>query len=271
MDSQERKNFIKQTFNTVAPGYDNPALCFFHKSAAQLPRYFSFRGDEHVLDAAAGTGMASLSMANVLPQGKVTAVDMSEGMLQQAKMKAKLQGLQNVEFVQMDIETLDFPQNQFDHVNCSFGLFFVEDMESLLKGLVDKLKPTGKFMSCCFSENSFQPHTELFFNRIQKYGVEIPDSVGFARLADEEKSSALYKTANLKNIKTFRHDAGYTQKDANDWWDIVWYAGFRGFVEQLDETALKEFKREHLDEINQLFDGNGIAFPVDVIFTLGEK
>lgn len=271
MSNDARKQFIRDTFNTVAEGYDSPALDFFQKSAALLPQYFAFEGREHVLDATSGTGAAALNLAAALPRGKVSAVDMSEGMLAQAKNKALDKGLSNIEFSVMDVENLQFPNEMFDHINCSFGLFFLEDMQGLLKHLLEKLKPGGKFMSCCFTEEAFQPHADLFYERIKKYGVEIPETIGFKRLASVEKSKTLYESANLKNIQTYQHDVGCLQKNAEEWWDVVWYAGFRGFVNQLDQDALARFKREHLAEVSRLSNGEGIPFKVDVIFTIGEK
>lgn len=271
MEDGKRKEFIKNTFNTVAMGYDNPALRFFKKSAALIPQYFNFIGNEHVLDVATGTGNAAINLAKALTTGNVVGVDMSEGMLAEAKDKAELNKLNNIEFIAMDMTNLTFPGDQFDGINCSYGLFFLEDMHSLLDHLVQKLKPGGKFVSCCFTENSFQPQTDLFFERIQQYGVEIPESVGFKRLASSEKSTALYQSAHLKNIKTFQHDVGCIQKDAKEWWDVVWYAGFRGFVNQLSENDLEKFKQEHLAEISALSTDEGIPFEVGVIFTVGEK
>ena len=271
MDDILRKQFIKKTFDTVAPGYDKPALRFFQQSVEKLPLYFAFKGHEQVLDAATGTGVAALNLASALAEGKVIGVDMSEGMLAQAQSKAVREGFHNVDFVAMDIEDLQFSENAFDHINCSFGLFFVEDMKALLGQLVTKLKPGGKFISCCFSDEAFQPHADLFYDRIVGYGVEIPAVLGFKRLADEEKSTALYESVGLKSIKTYRHHVSFLQKDANEWWDVLWYAGFRGFLDQLDASALKAFKREHLKEISELPTDVGIDFKVEVIFTVGEK
>ncbi len=229
------------------------------------------QGDEQVLDAATGTGVAALNLAFALSEGRVTAVDLSEGMLAEAKAKAISKNIQNIDFLLMDIENLGFSENTFDHVNCSFGLFFVEDMHSLLNELVKRLRQGGKMVSCCFSEDSFQPHTTLFFNRIMQYGVELPTEIGYLRLGDEQKSTAFYETANLKNITTYRYDLSFKQKNAEEWWSVLWYAGYRGFLGQLSEEELSQFKAEHLREISALSYEDGIQFNVSVIFTVGEK
>ena len=64
---------------------------------------------------------------------------------------------------------------------------------------------------------------------------------------------------------------GYYFDDAEGWWDVVWWAGYRGFVNQVDEAMAEQFKREHLEEVNALADENGIFFNVEIIQTSGQK
>ena len=96
--NQEQKAIIKETFNTIADGYDTDALRFFPASAAYLVTLPELQGHERVLDVACGTGHASLAIAPRLPRGTVTAVDFSAGMLAQARSKAMARGIDNIEF-----------------------------------------------------------------------------------------------------------------------------------------------------------------------------
>jgi len=74
MDEQQRKAMLKQTFDTVADGYDGGALRFFPQSAQYMTPLLELRGDEHALDVACGTGHASLAVARALPRGRMTGV-----------------------------------------------------------------------------------------------------------------------------------------------------------------------------------------------------
>jgi len=71
---------LKETFDTVSSGYDGGALRFFPQSAQSMASLLDLRGDEDVLDVACGTGHASLAVARMLPNGRVTGVDFSAGM-----------------------------------------------------------------------------------------------------------------------------------------------------------------------------------------------
>src|SRR5574337_695825 len=98
MDEQQRKAMLKETFNTVSGGYDGGALRFFPESAKHMASILRMHGDEHVLDVACGTGHAALAIGRMLPRGRVTAVDFSSGMLEQARRKAASLNVDNVEF-----------------------------------------------------------------------------------------------------------------------------------------------------------------------------
>jgi len=146
MDAKERKEILKSTFNTVADGYENEALRFFSKSACYMAECFKFKGKENVLDVATGTGHMALAISKHLPKGKVTGIDFSEGMLSQAKAKADKAKVKNVQFLEMDMQALEFPKEHFDAVSCAFGIFFVEYIAGQLKHILEKIKPSGKII-----------------------------------------------------------------------------------------------------------------------------
>lgn len=268
MDELERKKLIKKTFDTVSNGYDNPSLRFFVNSARILPEVFALKGDEHLLDVATGTGIPALELARALPHGKVTGIDFSEGMLAQARNKAHALNVNNANFLHMDMQTLEFPDRHFDAANCSFGIFFVEDMQSTLSHIKDKVKPGGEIVCSSFAGEAFQPIQEIFLSHLEEYGIERPP-ISWKRIATEEDSKALFQSAGLHTITTRRHNAGYHLDDAGQWWDIIWYAGYRGLVSQLTDEQLEPFKLQHLAEIQNLATEQGIWLDIEVIYTKG--
>lgn len=271
MNEIQRKQRIQQTFDTVAPGYDRPALRFFHDSAAHLIEQLQLVGDEQVLDVATGTGAVALSMATCLPEGRVTGIDLSDGMLRRAAAKADERGLGNVVFQAMDMTAPTFPPESFDCATAAFALFFVEDMATCLRGLVDCLKPGGRVLACTFSEDSFAPNVDLFLQRLQAgYGVE-PPPLGWKRLCHEDSNRELFAAAGLEAIQVTRRDLSYPLPNAEAWWEVVWNAGFRGLLGQLSEADLDRFRAEHLAEIAALDQGQGVPLRVEVLYVQGRK
>jgi ubiquinone/menaquinone biosynthesis C-methylase UbiE len=268
MDQQQRKAMVQKTFDTVAEGYGTAGMRFFHHAAAQLPEILSLKGDEHLLDVATGTGIAAATIASHLPQGKVTGIDFSQGMLAQARANAQAKQLHNMEFHFMDMQQIDFPDAHFDAANCSFGLFFLPDMKALLEHIASKVKPGGQVAASSFYHDAFTPNVDLFLERIQSYGITPPD-FSWKNISTEVQFLSLYERSGLKEIAVYHRDVGYFLKDAEEWWSVIWYAGFRGLVAQLDEEKLERFRQEHLEEIAALATPQGIPLNVKVLFGTG--
>lgn len=233
MDEQERKAKTKETFNTVSVGYDNHALRFFSENPKHMVEHLDIQGHEHVLDVATGTGNAALTLAAHMPYGRVTGVDFAAGMLVQARAKAKAENIHNADFLEMDMQALAFPDNHFSAAVCAFGIFFVEDMQKQLNHISNKVKPGGRIVISGFYEDSFSPLADIFFRRLQQFGVETPP-LRWKLIATEEKCASFFSSTGLTDIRVERKNLGYYLEDADEWWDVIWHAGFRGLVNQLN-------------------------------------
>jgi ubiquinone/menaquinone biosynthesis C-methylase UbiE len=270
MNIKELKKLYKKTFNTVCDGYGHRSMRFFSKSTQQIPTYLNLNGNEDILDVATGTGYAALTIAKELPQAQITGIDFSEGMLAQALKSKREQGIENVTFVEMDMQAIDYPDNYFDVAVSAFSIFFVEDMKTQLIHIAEKVKEGGQILTTTFYDNAFVPLVNLLIDRLEKYGVNVPN-LGWKRVATKEQCLSLFKAAGLKNVTCERKPCGYYLKDASDWWYIVWNAGFRGLVNQLSQNDLEKFKREHLAEVEELKTDQGIWLEISTLYTVGEK
>jgi len=261
---------IRETFDAVAAGYDNQSLRFFQESARKMSAYFSSEESIHLLDVATGTGNAAITLAGYLPRARITAVDFSPAMLAQARAKAKGENVVNIEFLEMDMQKLEFPDDYFDAAVCAFGIFFVEEMERQLKHISDKVKPGGRILTSCFYEGSFSPCVDLFLDRIEQYGIERPP-LRWKRIATEAGCTSLFRDAELTDIRADRKDLGYYLENADRWWDVIWNGGFRGLVDQLPSNNVHKFRREHMLEIEKLRTKDGIRLNLEVLHTIGAK
>ncbi len=89
-----------------------------HRAAASSP--------ERVLETAAGTGIVTRHLRNLLPTGSwLTATDLNEAMLDIAR--AKFRPGEEVTFMPVDATELPFRQGAFDAVVCQYGVMFFPD------------------------------------------------------------------------------------------------------------------------------------------------
>ena len=81
-----------------------------------------------VLDVATGYGEPALTAARAAgPEGAVVATDISAQMLAFGRERAAKAGLENVEFVESEAASLDFPEGSFDAAVSRWGLIFEPD------------------------------------------------------------------------------------------------------------------------------------------------
>lgn len=94
----------------------------------------------HVLELACGTGIVTKQLAEALPHAAITASDLSEGMLAQARLSS---AAPNVTYEAADMQALPYGDAAFDAVVCQFGLMFPPDKPRALREARRVLKPGG--------------------------------------------------------------------------------------------------------------------------------
>lgn len=270
MDNIELKELYKKTFDVICDGYGHSSMRFFSESTTCIPSHLNLKGNEHVLDVATGTGYAAFAIAKHLRDGKVTGIDFSKGMLMQAMRRSNEQDINNVDFVEMDMQTIDYPDEHFDAAVCTFGIFFAEEMKEQLVHIASKVKDGGTILITTFSDNAFSPLINLFISRLELYGIKVP-SFAWKNVSTEEQCIGLFTETGLQNIQSKKISCGYYLEDVNDWWYIIWNGGYRGLVNQLSEKDFIKFKKEHLAEIKEFESDKGIFMEMNILYTTGKK
>ena len=101
---------------------------------------------ETVLDLGSGGGIdVLLSARRVGPTGKAYGLDMTDDMLALARENQRKAGVENVEFLQGEIEHIPLPNNSVDVIisNCVINLS--GDKDQVLREAFRVLKPGGRF------------------------------------------------------------------------------------------------------------------------------
>ena len=124
------------TYNAAADYFDDNTLSFWNKYGIATVDRLELSKGMKILDVACGSGASALPAAKAVgSNGSVIAVDLAENLLSLGRAKATTLGLQNLQFVYGDMTDPGYADESFDAVICVFGIFFVPDMEGLLKEL----------------------------------------------------------------------------------------------------------------------------------------
>jgi len=115
--------------------------------AAPVPEPF-------ILDFATGTGrLSSALMSQVEFKGRVIAVDISQGMLEQASEKLA-QYRERIDFLRLLSFPLPFPDHSFDAVCCLEVLELLPDANAALQEMTRVLRPGGILLTSRGTEES---------------------------------------------------------------------------------------------------------------------
>ena len=270
MTDSERKRMIREGFDTVAANYDHPALGFFPQTAALILDTLQPPPTASLLDVCTGTGAVALQAAARNPGGSVVGVDISAGMLAQARKKGRSLRLRNVVFRQMDLEEPGIEGAPFDIATCSFGLFFVDDMDRALKNIAQSLKPGGRLAITSFAEDAFSPFANLFLDQLKRAGAYVPP-LSWKKLSREAQIGELLTRAGIGRVEFRRAQMGYELQSEHQWWDVVWNAGFRGLLNQLSETERRAFADRHLSAVRERYLAGERRLNIEVVLATGTR
>jgi demethylmenaquinone methyltransferase/2-methoxy-6-polyprenyl-1,4-benzoquinol methylase len=165
---EEKAERVRTVFDSVASRYDimNDLMSFgIHRLWKHIAVDLAgVRSGMKVLDLASGTGdLASRFAGLVGPEGEVVMSDINLAMLEEGRKRMVDDGhAGNVEYLQIDAETIPFPDNSFHVVTIAFGLRNVTDKDQALREMYRVLKPGGRALVLEFSKPVSKPLEKLY-------------------------------------------------------------------------------------------------------------
>jgi ubiquinone/menaquinone biosynthesis C-methylase UbiE len=170
------KSLSQQRFGRAAADYATSEVHAKGASLARLVELTEPKPHWRVLDVATGAGHTALAFAPHV--AKVTATDITEGMLAETRKLVKARGLTNVKALTAKAEDLPFPDASFDLVVCrlaahhfrKIGNFVSEAFRVLMPGgvigIVDNVAPDAAIVPGCTADES--RHCASLFNAFKK-------------------------------------------------------------------------------------------------------
>ena len=177
---------MKHDFNHKAETFDSPKNIFLANLVCQaVEKQLDLLSDKEILDFGGGTGLLTLPLAK---QAKsVTLVDISEKMLEQARLKAEQQDIKNIQFLEQDL--LGKPlEKEFDLIVVCRVLHHMPDLDAALSLFHQHLREDGQLLLADFTKTEANHHGFDLEELEQKLS-----HIGFS----DSKSQILYGAEDL--------------------------------------------------------------------------
>ena len=162
-------------------------------TTAPLVEQLQIAPGQRVLDLASGPGEPAITIARLVgPAGRVSATDISAGMLESAAANARAARVSNLETHSAPADDLPFPDGSFDRVTCRFGVMYFPDVRSALVEARRVLVPGGRAGFTVWPPNVEHPyasHLALFERYFPSPDAE-PGAPNIARPSRASRSSA---------------------------------------------------------------------------------
>jgi len=161
-----KKEQVAEMFDNISEKYDflNHLLSAgidrgWRKKAINLLEPYQ---PKTILDIATGTADFAIAALKLNPE-QVIGVDISEGMLEQGKVKIRKKGLSDkITLKYGDSEKLPFDDESFDALTVGFGVRNYENLENGLTDMLRVLKPNGIAVILEFSKPKSFPAKQFF-------------------------------------------------------------------------------------------------------------
>ena len=177
---------VRQMFDSIAPAYDfmNRAMTlgidiWWRRLAVKRLKRIK---PSLILDVATGTGDFAIQLNNSLHPQHITGIDLSQGMLDEARRKVNEKGLGKViSFEQGDCMNLPMQDETFDAVTVAFGVRNFEHLQQGYQEMARVLKPGG--MLCVLELST--PTNRLIRWFYDLYTLHIIPAIGTMKSGDK--------------------------------------------------------------------------------------
>ena len=195
-DSASNKTLrVENMFDRIAPKYD-----FFNRLFSlgidlwwrkNLVKWMQSDDPKQILDVATGTGELAIALWKNF-RVKITAVDLSQEMLNLADKKIKQLGA-DITIQKANAENLPFESNKFDAVSVGFGVRNFENLEKGLSELKRVVKENGNVYILEFSrmEGVLSPLYNFYFRKVLPF---------LAKMISDEKEAYSYLPDSVQNF-----------------------------------------------------------------------
>jgi ubiquinone/menaquinone biosynthesis C-methylase UbiE len=271
---QQKVNWNK--FSAGWKKWENFAMNFLKPVGDEIISMIKPKDGEYILDVAAGTGEPGLTIAAMIPNGKVMITDLAEAMLEVSRENIAKRKIKNAETVACDVCEMPFDDNTFDAISCRMGFMFFPDMLMAAKEMARVLKPGGRVAASVWNvaeKNNWMTTVMDPIKRILQPPPAPPGSPGMVRCAGKGIMTGLFQQAGLNNIAEKELSGQLYFDNPQAYWDFHFEvsAPVVGALSKADDETKNIIKKEVFDSVMKRSANGRIVMDYSSLVICGEK
>ncbi len=270
-------NQQRESWNSFSSGWkkwDGVNMQFLKPVGDEMIQQLALKNNHVVLDVASGTGEPGLTIAEIVDNGSVIGIDLSEGMLETAKQHADSRSIRNYQTQTGDVSKLPFPDKSFDAISCRMGFMFFPDISSTLQEMRRVLKPGGRLAASVWGppqQNFWVTVTMGTINQLMDLPPPPADAPGMFRCALPGFMTEQLVKAGFSNVTEQEVGTGL-KMDAETYWEMITEVGapIVAAMSEADSQMREQIKNEVFRKIHGKFPDDNINLQGSAILICGD-
>jgi len=214
----------REDWDLIAPGWkkwDSHLMRWLGPVGERMLDLAILKDGDFVLDVATGSGEPGLSAARRVGKGKVIGLDISRGMVDIAREKAKGLRIKNYE-ARVYSSEFPFGPDTFDAVISRFGVMFFPDVLAGLGEMARVLKPGGTLCVAVWGPQNEKAKSVIHvLDRTLGLPEPAPDGPGPFRCSDSGKSASLVRQAGFHEVGQVEVAVRRTYSSVGQYWGYL--------------------------------------------------
>ncbi|GGC72482.1 class I SAM-dependent methyltransferase [Hoyosella rhizosphaerae] len=247
---------LANVFNSTSADFNRLTPTVWGPASHALIHQLSINPGERILDVCSGTGASALAAAMAVgPTGHVDAVDLAGELLAVGAKNAQQRGLHNIKFHTADIASWDSTAPLYDALACSYGVFFLPDMDAAVGGMVKRVRKGGRVGLTVWRRGAMEEFATVFGDIVRRFANDNeparkpPWADAIRRIDEPESLRNWLATVGVydSEVRTLSNLIPMTEAFA---WDMVLGSGMRGAVMGFDAQTATQFKGAFIAELH---------------------
>jgi ubiquinone/menaquinone biosynthesis C-methylase UbiE len=268
----------KESWNKFSGGWkkwDDLFLDFLRPMGDEIVRRIQPADGEKILDIAAGTGEPGLTIAAMIPLGKVVVTDLAEDMLKVAVENAARRGISNIETKACDVCDLPFDENHFDAISCRFGFMFFPDMELAAREMFRVLKPGGRMATSVWDVPEKNFWVTATMGMIQR-NMELPPNPsgapGMFRCCKPGLMKEIFERAGFNTVTETTIPSLLRSGTVETYWNMITEVGapIVAALSKADAAMKEKIRQEVFELVGRRYPGE-VAIEASALVISAEK